>query len=217
MIREYGADIRSIAAKYKLDPLLLAGVVFSENRNDGNWIWGEDQSGIFTLGLFGVPEVKNLLGPLKTNPSAGMTEVSVAVAELMDHPELVPENYGELPYEERVALHEQVARDMSYEERQRILLNLSHPKKSLEYSAQYLAFLGSYRDYGDDYALWLTDYNRGLSDYPTTLPYGRNFDTYRQNIEYVLNWSVDDLGAICSGGAICVGVDMDRALYGELP
>ena len=43
-IREHGEDIVSIAMEFGIDPLLLAGVVFAENRNDLNWIRGQDWS-----------------------------------------------------------------------------------------------------------------------------------------------------------------------------
>jgi RHS repeat-associated protein len=91
LIREHRVGIKSIAAQYDLNPVLLAGVVFAENRNDYNWIRGQDWSSFLTLSLVGGPEVKNLVSPLvKDNPSIGITEVSVAVAAMMDNPNLVP-------------------------------------------------------------------------------------------------------------------------------
>ncbi len=215
LIRQYQGDIRSIAEQYNLDPVLLAGVVFAENRNDYNWIRGQDWSSVFTLRLFGGPEVKNLISPLvKDNPSIGITEVSVAVAAMMDNPGLIPDNYADLSWEERSALHEQIATNLSKDERQCILDSLSNPQTSLEYTAKYLNFLAEYRDYGEDYALWLSDYNRGLSDWDTTTEYGRRIDDYRGNIEHALNWEPTDW--ICVGGYGC-GAAYDRQLYGELP
>jgi hypothetical protein len=213
LIRAHSDDIKSIAGKHNIDPVLLAGVVFAENRNDYNWIRGQDWSGIFTLCFFGGPELKNVVSPLvKKNPSTGITEVSVAVATMMDNPELVPDDYGDMIWEERSKLHLQIAASLSSNERQSILDKLSDPKVSLEYSAKYLSFLSSYRDYSNNYALWLSEYNRGLSNWDTTTEYGRRVDIYRKNIEYVLNWQVpqscEDYGC---------DVDLDHFLYGELP
>jgi hypothetical protein len=149
---------------------------------------------------------------VKKNPSTGITEVSVAVATMMDNPELVPDDYGDMIWEERSKLHLQIAASLSSNERQSILDKLSDPKVSLEYSAKYLSFLSSYRDYSNNYALWLSEYNRGLSNWDTTTEYGRRVDIYRKNIEYVLNWQVpqscEDYGC---------DVDLDHFLYGELP
>jgi RHS repeat-associated protein len=215
LIREYRSDINSIAEQYSLDPVLLAGIIFAENRNDYNWIRGQDWSSGFTLRLFGGPEVKNVISPLvKDNASIGITEVSVAVAAMMGNPELVPDNYADLSWEERSELHAQIATDLSQDERQSILDNLSDPQMALEYTAQYLNFLAGYRDYGEDYALWMSDYNRGLSDWDTTTEYGRRIDVYRENIEHSLNWEPTDW--ICVGRYGC-GVAYDRQIYGELP
>lgn len=215
LIHEYRSDINSLAAQYNLDPVLLAGVVFAENRNDYNWIRGQDWSSAFTLRLFGGPEIKNIVSPLvKDNPSIGITEVSVAVAAMMDNSGLVPDNYVDLSWEERSELHTQIAANLSEDERQGILDNLADPQMSLEYTAKYLNFLAGYRDYGDDHALLMSDYNRGLSDWDTTTEYGRRIDVYRENIEHALNWEPTEW--ICVGGYGC-GVAYDRQIYGELP
>ena len=214
LIREYREDINSIAEQYNLDPVLLAGVVFAENRNDYNWIRGQDWSSIFTLRLFGGPEVKNLISPfVKDNPSIGITEMSVAVAAMMDNPGLVPDNYADLSWEERSALHTQIAANLPKDERRRILNSLADPRTSLEYTAKHLNFLAEQRDYGENYALWLSDYNRGLSGWNTTTEYGRRIDVYRVNIEHALN--VEPTEWICIGGYGC-GVAYDCMLYGEL-
>jgi RHS repeat-associated protein len=216
LIRWYNEDIKAIAKENNIDPMLLAGVVFAENRNDYNLIRGQDWTSIFTLQLCGGPELKNLLSPLlKDNASIGITEVSVAVAAMMDDPTLVPATYGDLSWEERVALHEQIAESLHSEERQRILDNLSDPRMSLEYSAKYLGFLGEYRNYGDDYALWLSDYNRGLSSWDTTTEYGRRIDLYRKNIEHVLNW--EEPPTMCVGAICDPEFELDHVLYGDLP
>jgi hypothetical protein len=216
LIREYGKDIVSIAEEYGLDPLLLAGVVFAENRNDLNWIRGQDWSSVFGLGLFGGPEVKNFFGPLvDDNPATGITEVSLGVAAMMDDPSLVPDNYADLSYEERVDLQEQIAASLCADERQRILDYLSDPQIALDYAAKYLTFLGSYRDYGDNYALWLSDYNRGLSSWDTTSEYGRRIEVYEENIKHVLYWQEPDW-PICIGRFGCAAY-YDRMLYGSLP
>jgi hypothetical protein len=152
---------------------------------------------------------------LKDNASIGITEVSVAVAAMMDDPSLVPANYGDLSYEERIALNEQIAESLPSEERQRILDNLSNPQMSLEYSAKFLSFLGEYRNYGDDYALWLSDYNRGLSSWDTTTEYGRRIDLYRKNIEHVLNW--EEPPTMCVGAICDPEFELDHVLYGDLP
>jgi hypothetical protein len=133
---------------------------------------------------------------------------------MMGNPELVPDNYADLSWEERSELHAQIATDLSQDERQSILDNLSDPQMALEYTAQYLNFLAGYRDYGEDYALWMSDYNRGLSDWDTTTEYGRRIDVYRENIEHSLNWEPTDW--ICVGRYGC-GVAYDRQIYGELP
>ena len=130
LVRKYRDRIKEIATQYDLDPLLLAGVVFAENRNDFNWIPGQDWTSIFSLGIAGGPEIKNLLAPIvKENPSLGITEVSVAVAAMMDDPGLVPANYGSMSYEERVTLHAQVAKGLSGEDRKRIIRNLKDPEQ----------------------------------------------------------------------------------------
>jgi hypothetical protein len=46
---------------------------------------------------------------------------------------------------------------------------------NLDYAARYLEFLGDARDY-ESPELWLSDYNRGLSNYETSLSYGDRFD-----------------------------------------
>jgi len=86
---------------------------------------------------------------------------------------------------------------------------------SLEYAAKYLNFLAGYRDYGDDYALWLSDYNRGLSNWDTTTEYGRRIDVYRKNIEYVLNWR-EPPATLCIGRTGCAQF-YDSAFHGVLP
>jgi len=216
LIRELSTDIKVTAEKHNLDPLLLAGVVFAENRNDRNWIRGQDWSSIFGLGLVGGAEVKNLVSPLmKSNPAIGVTEVSLAVAAMMDDSGLVPANYGDLSWEERIRVHEEIAKGLSGDERKRILGNLSDSKRSLEYAAKYLNFLADYRDYGDDYALWLSDYNRGLSNWDTTTEYGRRIDVYRKNIEYVLNWR-ESPATLCIGQIGCAQF-YDSAFHGVLP
>jgi len=134
----------------------------------------------------------------------------------MDNPGLVPDNYKDLSWEERAKLHEQIATGLSSDERKHILNNLSDPKISLEYAAKYLQFLARYRDYGENYALWLSDYNRGLSDWDTSTEYGQRIDIYRKNIEYVLNWQEPQPWTICVGGGGCV-LYYERILYGELP
>jgi hypothetical protein len=216
LIREYGQDIISIAEEYGIDPFLLAGVVFAENRNDRNWIRGQDWSSMLTLGLFGGPELKNLVSPLiKKNASTGITEVSVAVAAMMDDPSLVPSNYADMSWEERAELHEQIAASLSADERKHILDNLTDPKTALEYAAKYLVFLGSYRDYGDNYALWLSDYNRGLSSWDTTTEYGQRIDAYGESINYALHWQEPDW-LICIGRLGCAQY-YHHELYGPLP
>jgi hypothetical protein len=198
-----------------LEPILLAGVVFAENRNDYNWIRGQDWSSIFTLRICGGPEIKNLVGPwVKANVSFGITEVSVAVAAMMDEPDLVPNDYQHLTWSVRAELHNEIALSLSRDERRRILNRLSDPLLAMAYTSKYLAFLGGYRNYGENYALWLSDYNRGLSDWETTSEYGRRVDVYRSNIERVLNWEENEW--ICVGGYGC-GVAYDRWLYGDLP
>ena len=220
LVREYREDIKAIAAKHDIDPLLLAGVVFSENRNDHNWIRGQDWTSVFTLDNFGGPELKNLFAPLlKDNPSLGITEVSVAVAAMMDQLEVLPdeyrEKYGELSWKERGELHERIVKNLAPSERQDIIDSLSDPTTSLEYTAKYLAFLASYRDYGDNYALWLSDYNRGLSDWDTTTEYGQRIDVYRENIEHVLYWQESAM-PICIGRLGCATF-YENLLYGSLP
>jgi RHS repeat-associated protein len=216
LIWQHHEDIKSIAQEYNLDPMLLAGVVFAENRNDHNLIQGQDWTSVFAPFGLGGPELKNIFGPLgNTNVSLGITEVSAAVAAMMDRPDLVPIDYGEMSWDERKTLHEQIASNLSADERQRILSNLTDPKMSLEYSAKYLSFLASYRDYGSDYALWLSDYNRGLSDWDTTSEYGRRIDVYHQSIDYALNKRESEF-PICFGTLGC-GKYMERLLYGVLP
>ena len=97
LVREYREDIISIAEKYDIDPILLAGVVFAENRNDYNWIREVDYSSAITFGLFGGAELKNIFGPLlKTNVPTGITEVTVAVAAMMDDSSSVSSDYGDV-------------------------------------------------------------------------------------------------------------------------
>jgi hypothetical protein len=100
-------------------------------------------------------------------------------------------------------------------ERQGIIDRLSNPRTSLEYAAKYLVFLASYRDYGDNYALWLSDYNRGLSEWDTPTEYGGRFDVYRENIEHALNWQESAM-PVCIGCIECA-VFYQNWLYGPLP
>ncbi|MBX3000485.1 MAG: hypothetical protein KF893_18340 [Caldilineaceae bacterium] len=216
LVRYLRNEIVTIAQEFDLDPLLLAGVVFSENRNDYNWLREKDWTAIFTLHTFGAVEIKNFLAPhLDSNPSLGITEVSLGVAAMMDDPSLVPSNYGEMSFDERRLLQDQIAKGLPKNERQRILNSLSDPVISLQYSAKYLKFLQSYRDYGDNYALWLTEYNRGLSEWDTVLPYGRRFEKYRNNIEHSLYWK-EPSPLVCPQQIGC-GVWFDQMLYGQLP
>lgn len=187
--------------------------MFAENRNDYNWLRNQD----WTSGLgFGYVELQNLLAPLlDTNPSLGITEVSVGVAAMMDNPGLVPSNYGEMSWEERAKVQNDIARGLSKDQRQRIISALSDPKVSIEYSAKYLRFLGQHRDYGGNLALWLSDYNRGLSDWDTTSPYGRRIDVYRANLLHALNFQPRTLPPYNDSDAYILYVDL--LLYGELP
>ena len=212
-IRYFRASIISIANANNIDPMLLAGVVFSENRNDRNWL--RDQDWTSFLG-FGAPEVKNLLAPhLDHNPSLGVTEVSLGVAAMMDNLSLVPDNYGAMSWEERAALQDNIAKGLAPGEREAILNSLSDPDVSLTYTATYLAFLQSYRDYGDNYELWLSDYNRGLSDWDTATPYGQRYTNYSTNIAHSLYFK-EPLFPVCQG-VIGAGGCIDQVLYGELP
>jgi hypothetical protein len=205
-----------MAAKYRIPALLLAGVVLAEDRNDYNFIRDQDWTSFFSLGIAGGPEIKNLIGPLfEKNVSTGITEVSVAVAAMIDHPELVPGDYGDMSWEERSKLHEEIANNLPADERKRILDALGDPKTALEYAAKYLGFLAGYRDYGDDYALWLSDYNRGLSDWDSTTPYGQRIETYGENIEYMLDWQEPNW-PICIGSIGCAKL-YDQLHYGSLP
>lgn len=206
--------IRSLAAKYNIDPLLLAGVVFAENRNDHNLVRDADWSSLFAPFGVGGPELKNFLGPmLKTNPSTGITEVSVVVAAMMDDPSLIPANYADMNWEERAAVHMQVAKRLAVDKREAILKSLSDPKTSLEYSAKYLKFLSSNRDYQGNVALQLADYNRGLSSYDTLTPYANRYVQYEKNIEHALNVNLSEV----SGYSEASTSDYFRAIYGELP
>ncbi|GAK52395.1 hypothetical protein U14_03646 [Candidatus Moduliflexus flocculans] len=114
-----------------------------------------------------------MLAPLKVNPSLGVTEVTLAVAAMMENPQLIPTNYAELSRSGRDKFHEKIAKELSKDQRKTLLSNLDIPEKALQYTAKYLQFLGTHRYYGTDYALWLSDYNRGLSTYQTTNEYGR--------------------------------------------
>jgi hypothetical protein len=219
LVRAYQNDIKDIARRYGLDPVLLAGVVFAENRNDYNWLRGQDWSSVFTLGTFGGPELKNVLSPLlRANPSLGITEVSLAVAAMMDNPDMVPDNYGTMSRQERADLHETIARGLSREQRSHILNALSDPRTSIEYSAKYLRFLGQFRNYGGNMALHLSEYNRGLTDLDTVTEYGMRIDLYRQNIVHALNTRVDP-PSICIGtrGCALYYENHDKLMYGRLP
>ncbi|GAK52389.1 hypothetical protein U14_03640 [Candidatus Moduliflexus flocculans] len=44
LILQHRQDILSVAREHQIDPILIAGVVFAENRNDYNWIRGKDWS-----------------------------------------------------------------------------------------------------------------------------------------------------------------------------
>jgi hypothetical protein len=123
---------------------------------------------------------------MATNPSTGITEVSAAVAAMMDNPSLVPSSYPDMDWDERAVLHKKIAACLSFHERRHILDRLSDPQMALEYSAKYLSFLASYRDYGDNYALWLSDYNRGLSRWNTVTEYGRRIEVFGKDIAQAL-------------------------------
>ena len=89
------------------------------------------------------------------------------------------------------ALHAQIAEELKPDKNvNSILDSLADPQTSLEYAAKFLRFLSEYRDYGDNFALWLSDYNRGLTSEEDPNDYGKRFNTYRKNIQYVLNWQV---------------------------
>jgi hypothetical protein len=128
-----------------------------------------------------------MIAPLvKDNPSLGITEITLAVAAMMDHPELVPTNYENLSRKGREKVHGQIAENLSSKEREDILMKLDDPQKALQYGAKYLKFLGNFRNYENNYALWLSDYNRGLSDYQTSTEYGRRINVYRTKIREAL-------------------------------
>lgn len=65
-------------------------------------------------------------------------------------------------------------------------MKLDDPQKVLQYGAKYLKFLGNFRNDENNYALWLSDYNRGLSDYQTSTEYGRRINVYRTKIREAL-------------------------------
>ena len=184
----------SVATENQIDPLLLAGVVFAENRNDYNWIRGQDWSSFLYdwFNLPGGPEVKNMMAPIKNNPSLGITEVTLAVAAMMDDPEQVPANYADMSRYERGKFHENLAKNLSSDKRKELLKNVNDPQKALQYTAKYLQFLGMHRHYGTDYALWLSDYNRGLSNYQTTNEYGRRINVYRAKIQAALHFGENE-------------------------
>ncbi len=128
LISRYREDISSIATEHELDPLLLAGVVFAENCNDYNWLRGKNWSSFPNnwFNLPGGPVIKNMLAPLiKDNPSLGITEVTVAVAAMMDNPEFIPAYYAEMSREEREKLHGQIAKNVSSDERKQILAQIT--------------------------------------------------------------------------------------------
>jgi RHS repeat-associated protein len=205
--------IQALAAKYQLNPLLLAGVVFAENRNDYNLIPDADWTSILAPLGIGGPEIKNWLAPLKSNPSLGITEISVAVAAMMDDPALIPANYGAMSWEDRNTYHSKVANELASDKRQSIIERLAKPAASLEYSAKYLQFLSSNRNYKGDIALQLADYNRGLSTWETLTPYAQRYVKYQKNIEHALNVDTSQIPRYTEanfGG-------YTRDMYGELP
>ena len=217
LVRQYRDDIKFVAGRHALEPILLAGVVFAENRNDYNLIkyhdWTAELAAKLTGCYFGGPEIKNFLGSIfRKNVSIGITEVTVAVAAMVDDPDLVPDDYGRISSKERAALHTKIAEELPPEKRSSILDSLADPQTSLEYAAKFLRFLSEYRDYGDNFALWLSDYNRGLTSEGDPNDYGKRFNTYRKNIQYVLNWQVTPPYWVPKPG-----MDMDQFYYGELP
>jgi len=216
LIRSNRTIIKSTAEQNHLEPILLAGVVFSENRNDYNFVPGWDWTSIFSCGIAGGPEIKNHIGKiLKNNVSLGITEISISVGYMIDHPDKIPDNYGSMSWDERTVWQNDLADEISSDERSNVITRLEDPKLSLEYAAKYLSLLAKYRDYGDNYALWLSDYNRGLSDWDSTSEYGRRIDVYLENIEHVLYWQESEM-PLCVGTVGCAYF-YDVYLYGILP
>lgn len=216
LIRSNRSIIKSVAGQNNIAPIVLAGVVFAENRNDYNFIPGQDWTSIFSCGLAGGPEIKNFVGEfIKKDVSLGITEMSIPIAYIMEHPEAVPDDYASMEWQERVNFKDKIANDISMLERANIITRLKDPVLSLGYAAKYLKFLSQHRDYGDDFALWLSDYNRGLSDWETTSEYGRRIDLYRTNIEHVLNWQDGEI-PICIGREGCAKF-YDHYFFGTLP
>ena len=77
-------------------------------------------------------------------------------------------------------LQEQLAANLPTDQRQRILDNLSNPHMALDYAAKYLAFLGSYRDYGDNHAAVAVRLQSWAEQLGHTTEYGRRIEVYRE-------------------------------------
>ena len=93
-------------------PLRLSREAFYR-KNDTLFIPDADWTSILAPLGIGGPEIKNWLAPLKSNPSLGITEISVAVAAMMDDPALIPTNYGAMNWEDRNAYHSKVANELA--------------------------------------------------------------------------------------------------------
>jgi hypothetical protein len=114
--------------------------------------------------------------------SLGLCQVQVSNAILLDMG-LNPEKFASYSREQQAAIKKDVVAKMDEGLKEYYINKLQDPLTNLDYAARYLEFLGKARDYKTP-ELWLSDYNRGLSTYTTSLPYGDRYDWIEENYDF---------------------------------
>jgi len=158
--------IIATAKKYNIPETVLAGVVFTE-RSSTFYETLTDPMALY----------------VRSNPSFGLTQVSVGIAYMMDNPGLIPTNYSKMTFKERKNYLIDLAKNIPMDLKKAYKHALeADPKTSINYSARYLKFLQDQRgvSYPSD-SLWVGDYSRGLTT--TTTELSRLGKIYDQNKE----------------------------------
>jgi len=160
LLNQYRADIVRISETYGIPPAALATVVYGEN------VWRsyiselKDEAAILGLIMEG------------HDASIGICQVKFSTALMLDfgYP---PKEFAEGTRTERENMKAALARAaMPYAEL--YIERLLDPVICMDYAARYLAFLAEAKEY-ESPELWLSDYNRGLSDYTTPTAYGERY------------------------------------------
>jgi len=160
LLKEYRSDIIRIAKAQGIPPAALAIVVYGENVLRSHVSEVKDQVAILALIMYG------------HDASIGVCQVKFSTALMLDL-SISSKYWATLSRAERQKFQACLAKAaMPYAEL--YVERLSDPVTCMKYAARYLAFLAEARDY-ESPEVWLSDYNRGLSEYKTATAYGQRY------------------------------------------